>query len=273
MIVDYRHIIIHHSATSANATIETIKKNWIRSLWTYPAHYVIAKDWSYENIVDIEKRVGWTRSAMYNRSSIQIELIWNFNNNPPTISQYKTLQKILKETEEELGKRLEMVLHRDVSPTQCPWKLVNMDMINSLRELDMEKLEKKNKQSSGTYLGKYKITQYHPWYWSPINDNKAQGWSYNVTASWLPLINKYAGKMWACPPELSIWKKNNLRTVLRVEDIGVFECVDRGGMIKGKRLDLFVGLWKVGYNNRTSWKFLYGNQNKDVYLLYQEKVK
>ena len=159
---------------------------------------------------------------------------------------------------------MNVIPHKDVNATKCPWKNFDFEKLNPEFEF---------KEWTWTYLGKYKITQYHPWYWSPINDSASIGGSRNITASGLPLVNEYAGNVVACPPELSIGKDWDVRAVLWVEDIWQVECVDRWGWIKWKHLDLFVWLWKVGYDNRMSWKFLYWNQNKDVYLLYEYKIK
>ena len=49
----------------------------------------------------------------------------------------------------------------------------------------------------------------------------------------------------ACPPELPMGTK------LEVEDVGLVTCLDRGGAIKKKRLDLWLG---------------HGNEAVDLYL-------
>jgi len=50
----------------------------------------------------------------------------------------------------------------------------------------------------------------------------------------------------ACPPEYPLGTRFN------IEGFGVMKCVDRGGAIKGKRLDLWVGIGDEGVDNYVS---------------------
>jgi len=64
-----------------------------------------------------------------------------------------------------------------------------------------------------------------------------------VTASGYRLSDsKDAGHVVACPPTYK------LGTQFWVEDLGILTCEDRGGAIKGRRLDLWVGEGQVGHD-------------------------
>lgn len=64
-----------------------------------------------------------------------------------------------------------------------------------------------------------------------------------ITANGYKLQPKDAFKVAACPPEMPFGTK------LKVGDIGIVTCVDRGGAIKEKRLDIWAGIGMDGLNN------------------------
>ena len=139
----------------------------------------------------------------------------------------------------------------------------------------MKKLKKtvvlnKYKKIDWEYLGKRRITSYTPCWGKPINDSSSQGGSCDVTASWMPLENKYAWKVVACPPEFGIGKNGRKREKLRIEWIWEVHCVDRGSMIKGKHLDLFVWLWEFGTNNLKKGTYAVPWWYANVYYVEQE---
>ena len=120
------------------------------------------------------------------------------------------------------------------------WKVWDFDIThNSL--IDME------------LIWDFLISSYIPTtQWMNINN----GWkSWNHTASWLPLNDSYAWKIAACPKQYSIWLNWEPKQKLYIEDYGIVECSDRGGLIVMKwetnsrgnissmnRLDLFAWL-------------------------------
>jgi 3D (Asp-Asp-Asp) domain-containing protein len=59
--------------------------------------------------------------------------------------------------------------------------------------------------------------------------------SCDITASGYKLKPEDAGKIVACPPEFT------LGTKFYIHGVGEVRCEDRGGAIKGKRLDLWQG--------------------------------
>ena len=62
------------------------------------------------------------------------------------------------------------------------------------------------------------------------------------TANSTKIDDSMAGKVLACPPEFPFG------TRIYIEDFGIATCKDRGGMIKGGRLDLWAGASTAGLN-------------------------
>lgn len=63
------------------------------------------------------------------------------------------------------------------------------------------------------------------------------------TANGFTLKPEHAMRVAACPPEMP------LGTRLRIDGLGEVTCVDRGGAIKGKQIDLWTGIGDEGLNN------------------------
>lgn len=105
---------------------------------------------------------------------------------------------------------------------------------------------------SKTSLGTWRISTY---YTPQLNQPEYFNGSYQldykincsgdclVTASGYNLSQSDAQHIVACPPPYS------LGTRFWTEEHGVLRCEDRGGAIKGKRLDLYVGVGTEGYAN------------------------
>jgi len=132
----YDYIIIHHTATRSDISIEDMKTSMIKTHWIIPAHYIIAKDWTREKTAELKDNVWSTMNHEYNMAAIQIEMIWNFNDNPPTERQYKTLKYITDEIYKKYW-NLRTIRHMDVpnSPTWCPWKLFDIKKIQELPKI------------------------------------------------------------------------------------------------------------------------------------------
>lgn len=125
-------------------------------------------------------------------------------------------------------------------------EIVN-EMKNEQRELHAKAEEIRN----GIYLGDYRITTYY----TPLPNqtrtdrNYYQDLAVNcqgdclVTASGYRLSSKDAFKIMACPPEFEFG--TNLKIKLKSgnwkDEVIYVTCEDRGGAIKGKRLDLWTG--------------------------------
>lgn len=104
-----------------------------------------------------------------------------------------------------------------------------------------------------TYIGTWGISRYY----SPVkgqkryyNKNYANDKAMNCgpgdcldTASGYRLSDKDSFKVVACP------KTFKFGTKFEIQDIGIVVCEDRGGAIKGKRLDLWAGIGDQGVTN------------------------
>lgn len=122
-----------------------------------------------------------------------------------------------------------------------------------------------------TYLGKWHVSRYYTVI--PNQKRYFQGktfeadfkmncsWDCFVTASWYRLSEKDSMKIVACPKSL------HLRSVLYIEGIGEVRCEDRWGSIKGKRLDLWMGIGDLGRERIEHWTMKYIPEGRDVYLL------
>ena len=257
-------MVVHHTATRNDLTAQEMEQS-MKSTYKVivPTHYIIDKRGNSIRSNNREVNVWAISKDKYNTDTqvteanlygIHIELVGNFNEHAPTTEQYDRLNILIAQIEarrikEGIINKLVIKSHSDFASKNCPWKLFDFNKLGPQTDT------------------KRKITQYTPCAGSPINDSEAQGWSCDVAASGLPLINEYAGKMWACPIEYSIGKNGGHRTVLQIEwadwERYDFECVDRWSAITGQHLDLFVGLWSVGDTNYKEWvyKNLQGYRN------------
>lgn len=141
----------------------------------------------------------------------------------------------------------------------CRHKIENLELPSTEKSRLLEKCGKK------TPLGTYKITTYYApepgqgqYFTGSYLSDKGINCSGSClhTANGTVLSDEHWGKYLACP---SILKHG---THLYVEGVGVAECVDRGGSIKGQRLDLWVGVGEAGYN-----RIGYGSGQKTVYVV------
>ncbi len=104
------------------------------------------------------------------------------------------------------------------------------------------------------YLGDFHLSRYY----SPMPDQRRYylhktyeqdkkmncgDWSCLDTADWYHLKPGDEFKIVACPPEIK------LGTRLNIEGVGIVTCHDRGGSIKGKRLDIWTGIGDKGLTN------------------------
>ena len=107
-------------------------------------------------------------------------------------------------------------------------------------------------QSAKTSLGVWKVSTYY----TPVKgQTKYFNGSYNadfrincsgncfITASGYRLSDSDISRVVACP------RPYEFGTRFYIADVGEVRCEDRGGAIKGKRLDLYVGSGNKGYNH------------------------
>lgn len=211
--------------------ISQMKESMLRRFWTYPTHYIIAKNGSREKVKEINLRAGGTRNEEYNQQAIQIELIWNFNIVSPSESQYKTLRYLISEIEKK-HPWMKIIWHNEASPTACPWK-----------NFDFKKIEAKSIEFS---LSRYYSVQpnqrrYYNWKTYEADFKMNCHWNCLKTANWTKLNNSMRWKTVACPVEYKLWTK------IWLDWVWIVTCNDRGWAIKGNKIDMYcwVGDWAL----------------------------
>ena len=90
-------------------------------------HYLIEKDGSIAQKRAENEKTGHTRNQRINLSSIAIALAGDFTQEKPTSFQISSLQALVSDIKERHGE-VEVILHREASPTACP----AIDLINYL---------------------------------------------------------------------------------------------------------------------------------------------
>lgn len=148
---------------------------------------------------------------------------------------------------------------------------------------------------AGEYLGEFKVSRYYvP---DPNQHSYANGWKeppYHCTGTyadysrmvWLGMVAHGGGSYTAekcmnggghfadgtsvhdnyeiaiaCPPQIP------LGSILHVSNLGYARCKDRGGKIKGFRLDVFTGVGQYGFDNFHNYEHVTGYQT--VHLLVE----
>ena len=97
-----------------------------------PCHYIIAMDWKWKKVKDLNIAAWWTLNRDINLSSIQIEVIGNMNKSDFTVQQKTTLIYLIKEIEKKYWKQ-KILWHQEVGKTSCPW-VYGMKYVKVLRE-------------------------------------------------------------------------------------------------------------------------------------------
>lgn len=143
-IKDLKYIAVHHSGTVEGTPKSFAEYHIKKNDWPgIGYHYVITKQgvvYKTNNITTISYHVG-----DYNRQSIGICLVGNFDLEKPTEEQYKALAELIKELQIY---NLEIKGHKDFANRTCPGK--NFDFLylgkllakeKSKHELLIEELE------------------------------------------------------------------------------------------------------------------------------------
>lgn len=267
-------VVLHHTATRDDLTAEemeqSMKNTWIKNRGNshIPTHYIIDKRGAIVKsnprtlnvwAVAKDKYNTYAQVTEANVKWIHIEMVWSFDKHAPTVAQYKALNQLLIWIDEKretiwIDKPFVIKGHYDFASKWDPGPLFDWKEIKPLPK-------KKPRPIAEFNWKKRRVTQYTPCTeeGSPINDSESQGWSCNITASGLPLLNQYAWTMWACPMDFGIWKNWRKRRVLQIEWADWtrhdFECVDRWSLIEWQHIDLFVWLGDLGDSNYKSWTY------------------
>jgi len=278
LVRTYENIVIHHTATRTDLTLDEMERSMFRTHGSVPTHYIIWKDWQFKKTRPLWEAVTATRNQEYNRNGIHMEVMWNFNKHEPTKEQIQVIKYLISELYEDYGK-IPIIWHNEVpwSPTACPWKLFPMEEIRGIKKIDWV-----------TYLGEYNVSRYY----SPFTNQSKYyprtqkfdidcniiDWEFNTQTgsyrsdrcmntqgsishwAWGELTEDMVEKVVACPKEIQLGAK-----LLLVSNHKEFEvtCRDRGWAIKDKRLDLRMWFWESALD-----RILYDNSTAGVFEVY-----
>lgn len=234
--------MLHHTATQQQP-IQKIIKSMRRTRGRVPAHYIIGPSGNFKKLQENEGYNVWaTQSARFNLRSIQIEMVGNFEKHKPTKHQYEMLAQLKQRIEEKYWD-LKIKLHKDISPTSCPGKYFDPNMINRKELLTFN--------ISRYYSPQQGQERYYPWRsWWFLADKEINCWLESDclnTASNTSLNKDMYWKIVACPKWIKFWTK------IYLENYWVVTCLDRWGAIEksGNVIDLDLRMWKgdIGLNN------------------------
>jgi hypothetical protein len=202
-------------------------------------HYIITKTWVVLKARMLDTPVGSTMNREANRLWVQIALIGNFNNFPPTKEQIIALKQLVKDIR---AKKWELVikLHRDVGITACPGKLFEIE------KYDLWQYKSKGNETI------FSLSRYY----SPMPNQKRYynnktyqedltmntSWDPLITANWHKLVDWDRWKSVACDKKY-LWKK------LFLEDVWIVTCNDVWWAIKWNRIDMRCGMWDGALDN------------------------
>lgn len=237
-------IIIHHTASESEnlqAIDNAHKKRKTHAWWVYNQssgkypnidyHYVILKDGTIINTRPEDK--VWRATKEHNAWVIHIVLIGNFNNHTPSLSQYETLNKQISILKKKYNIKF-IGGHRDVWQTACPWKYFDFGMIGkTIKPLWVRKIT----QYYSPVPDQKTWLPFEKWYEDSYKRQFNWYWDTTMPADWVRYTDADWLKVVACP-----WKER-LGKKLYIAGFGFVTCRDTGGAIKGKRLDLYLGIW------------------------------
>jgi len=208
-------------------------------------HFIVGLDGTVKQNRPLDERTMHTKNAAVNNASIAIVLAGNTNNDYLPSAQLDAARALVKRLDSALQFE-RIIAHRDASPTGCPGKWALFQLEDLFRNRDL-----------GTA---YKITRYY----SPqpdqlvyfmkktylqdvemncgLNKDGTAG-DCSTTANGYKLKPEDAFKVAACPPDMPFG------TMLYIMGIGEVKCVDRGGAIKDKRIDVWAGYGMDGLRN------------------------
>ena len=68
----------------------------------------------------------------HNTASIGISLSGNLSKHAPTVQQMESLVALIKEVKSKIGQNIQVRGHRELQATECPGKLMDMEVIRNL---------------------------------------------------------------------------------------------------------------------------------------------
>ena len=276
-------LVIHHTAIHAAEQGSLVEKN--HEAEGYPNsfydshiayHFLVGTDGTIKQNRALSERSAHTRNQRINFASIAIAVAGNFQDSPITEKQLNALVKLIKQLDSTYH-FVKIIPHREASPTACPGKYLDEALWNIWREPDLgesfrisryyspEPAQLRYFRSGPTgykadvamNCGLYspeQLTAFKNKGRTVSQDGLLDDGTYGDclhTANGYKLTPQDAYKVAACPPEMPFGTK------LEIDGIGTVTCVDRGGAIKQKRLDIWAGIGEDGlkaiYDRSGGW--------------------
>jgi 3D (Asp-Asp-Asp) domain-containing protein len=215
-------------------------------------HFMIGKDGTIKQNRSLSERTGHTRNQRINLRSIAIVVNGDFSHERPTGKQLQSLKALITQLDEQFHFQ-KIMPHREASPTSCPGKNLEEALKDVWREADLGEPYQISRYYSpvngqlrylhGSYLKDVEINC------GLTKDGKPSDCTHTANGYLLKAEDAY--KVAACPPEMPFGTK------LEIDGIGVVTCVDRGGAIKQKRIDVWAGYGEDGlrmiYSRSGGW--------------------
>ncbi len=125
-----KQIVVHHSAMDGFTAFDYAKWHIGQGWPGIGYHYVIEKDGNVNQTNELDTISYHTKG--HNTTSIGISVSGNLSNHAPSKEQMDALIRLIKELKQKLGGHLIVRGHRELAATECPGKLVDMDVIRKL---------------------------------------------------------------------------------------------------------------------------------------------
>ncbi len=197
-------------------------------------HFLIGKDGTVKQNRPLIARTGHTRNQEVNLASIAIVLAGDFDKEDPTPAQLSALREKVAELD-SIYRFEQIIPHREASSTACPGER----LLAALKDVWREPKRATVGEGEIWNISRYYTpvpgqTRYYRKTYEEDFAVNCQGDCFK-TADGFDLHDAKPMTVAACPPEFK------LGTRLHIEGIGEVTCHDRGGAIKGKRLDIWAG--------------------------------
>ena len=125
-----KYIVVHHSAidgfTAFDYALWHLKRGWAGIGY----HFVIEKDGAVNKTNEITTVSYHVKGK--NTPSIGISLSGNLDKHKPTSAQLKSLISLIKKLKRDVSKTLIVKGHKELNPSVCPGKYVDLDRIRKL---------------------------------------------------------------------------------------------------------------------------------------------
>lgn len=125
-----KQIVVHHSAQDGFTAFDYAKWHLQNGWPGIGYHFVIEKDGNVNKTNELDTISYHVKD--HNTISIGISLSGNLSNHPATLAQMDALIQLVKELKQQVGSHLLVRGHRELAATECPGKLVDMNLIRNL---------------------------------------------------------------------------------------------------------------------------------------------